>query len=61
MRNKDPRVGKHDRPLVLLCRDKEFSVVIKLVSSKKKKRVQIFDPRELGCHSLVSELRYTNT
>ena len=28
---------------------------------KKKKKTCVRDPRELGRHSLVSELRYTNT
>ena len=27
----------------------------------KKKKTCVRDPRELGRHSLVSELRYTNT
>ena len=38
-----------NRRLMLLCRDRELSVTTELISSKKKK-VQNFNPQELGCH-----------
>ena len=49
-----PDLGCHsDIPLMLLYRDREFSVIKELISSKKKK-IQNFDPREMGCHMCSS-------
>ena len=48
---------RFDRPPMLLCRDRDFSIATKLSISKKKKKN---DPQDLGRHNLVSKLRYTN-
>ena len=44
-----------------LCRDRDFSIAIDLFNSQNRKKKRFFDPRDLGRHSLVSELRHTNT